>query len=88
MPKLNFPEEFEAVKCLRDQTQKNHPVYQAQNLLTGAGQPIMSPKQKSTAIEDMKLIRNSLTGLRKKKLSSEIYINNAFKSDEYKSQNL
>lgn len=75
----------------RDQQLKEHPLLAAQNLLTGAGKPIMSPSQKQRAAEDLKYFRTSTQKVKKKDV--QCFINEAFEFEQtnchnYKSVNL
>ena len=47
---MNEVEDAE-ILLLRDQKVKEHPLLAAQNLLTGAGKPIMSPSQQRNALD-------------------------------------
>jgi len=80
------------IDSLRDQQNKEHPLLAAQNLLTGAGKPIMSPSQKQRVMEDLKYFRTSVRKTTKKK-DVQCFINEAFEFDQnnchnYKSVNL
>jgi len=76
-------EDFDEIKDLRDQHLKNHPSFEAQNLLTGAGKPIMSPTQRRQTAQDLRLIRDSV---KHKKLKTNFsFINEAFDIKEYQS---
>lgn len=66
---------------LRDQQNCNHPCYAAQNLLTGAGKPIMSPSQQRQTSEDLRII-SALRCQGKTSKSDFAFINDAFEADD------
>ena len=72
----NDPNDPKEIGKLRNQETKEHPLLAAQNILTGAGKPIMSPSQQRQAAEDMKYLRTSLKKSKKKEVQS--FTNEAF----------